>query len=172
MPIKAAYLQSSDHILDALDQMSAEKSSLRSRLILVVTGPLVFGLLSWINRDRSAAIFGTAIYFIFIYLFAFCRPLRRWQRRRNIAKQIRSDALPVQWTFDDSDVIQQTDSESVSRFAWQHFTRVIQRPAGFLLETKNKQFHWIPRESISPDDTFDGLARLLKQNTTLYEIRD
>lgn len=56
------------------------------------------------------------------------------------------------------------------RIAWEHFKQVVRRPNGFLLQTPNKTWYWIPRESLASNDNFEALAELFKRKVSRYEV--
>jgi hypothetical protein len=108
-------------------------------------------------------------YYGLIWMALFSRSHRRSQARKYLARNLRKEPLAVEWKFGEADVIQIGGSESSTRFAWEHFKRAIRKPNGFLLETPNEAFHWIPRTALASDESFEALARLLKQKAGNYE---
>jgi hypothetical protein len=171
-PIKAVYWESVDHMVKASEEIPRKYSKLY--LVLIFTmGPLIFGSKEYQQQEPYWYIWflgGCLFYFGIIWLFFFSRFIRSWQLRRHYTRSHRKEPLAVEWSFSDADIIQRAGMELTSRLAWNHFKRAIRKPNGFLLETPNKTFHWIPRESLSSSENFEALAVLLKQKITPYEV--
>ena len=169
-PIKAAYWESPEHFVKATEELPKPRFTIFAFILMIVVGPALFIFQFYkTGKDWGGLVFGFSVYIGILWLF-FLSPFRRWQTRRHYAKHLRKEPLPVEWTFTDTEVTMRAGSEAITQFAWQHFRRVIQKPSGFLLETNNKLFHWIPRDSFSPIQDFDSLAQLLRRKISLYEV--
>jgi hypothetical protein len=173
-PIKAVYSETIDHLIKASEEIPRKHSKLF--LVLMFTmGPLIFGFQEYQQPQHRPYWYiwffgGCLFYFGLVWLLYFSRFIRRWQLRRYYARSHRKEPLAVEWSFSDADIIQRAGMESTSRLAWTHFKRAIRKPNGFLLETPNKTYHWIPRASLASNENFEALAELLKQKISPYEV--
>lgn len=175
-PLKAAYWENVDHLVDATEEIQkirGERLTVVTAILFLLFGPAVLcGMVYYSNHGRISVweVIGlTLFYYVLIWLFKYCRSFRRWQWKKFYARQFRGQPLAVEWIFSEADVIQRGGAESSTRFAWEHFKRVIRRSEGFLLETNHKMFHWIPRSSLPSEASFELLAGLLKQKVKAYE---
>lgn len=171
-PIKAAYWENLDHLVQAAEEIPRKGFSLPSRVIIIVLGPVIFGVMFysqggdyWFLWFIGALLF----YYGYFWLLLFSRGSRRRQLRSALKHHVREQPLAVEWIFSEADVIQRGGAESSTRFAWEHFTRAIRKPGGFLLETPGKLFHWIPRTALASDADCEALANLLKQKISRFE---